>query len=74
MSDTQLLQHIERIEGLMSDKSDIMADIKDEFTLAKGNGYDPKAMKEVIKLRAMDKDARDNLLAVVELYKEAVGV
>ena len=74
MSDNQLIQHIERIEGLEEEKTDILDQIKDEFLLAKGNGYDVKAMKEVLKLRKMDKDARDNLITMVELYKDAVGV
>ena len=70
----RLKSFVERIERLNEEKSALQEDIKEVFSEAKSAGFDVKAMKEVIKLRKMEKHKRDELLEVVELYKQAVGV
>lgn len=65
---------IERIENLTAEKQGIADDIKDVYSEAKSAGFDPKAMKEVIKLRKKEKAEREAEEAMVELYKDALGL
>jgi uncharacterized protein (UPF0335 family) len=65
---------IERIETLNEEKKGIADDIKDVFAEAKGRGYDVKAMRSVIKLRAMEKHARQEAEALLDTYKTALGL
>jgi uncharacterized protein (UPF0335 family) len=65
---------IEHIENLNEVKKNISDDIKDVFLEAKSGGFDVKAMREIIKLRKKNKDERDAEEAMVELYKEALGL
>lgn len=69
-----LRQFMERIERLTEEKASIAGDIKDVFAEAKGQGYDTKAMREVLKIRAQDPDARQEHLAFVRLYADALGL
>ena len=55
----QLRSYIERIERLEEEKAALAADIKEVFAEAKANGFDVKIMRQVLKLRKMDKDDRD---------------
>lgn len=64
---------IERIERLEEDKAAVVADIKEVFGEAKGEGYDTKALREVIKYRRQDKAKRQEMEAIVDLYLSAVG-
>jgi len=70
----QLRQFIERIERLEEEKRGISDDIKDVYGEAKATGFDAKAMRAVIRLRAMDKAARDEAEAMIDLYKSALGL
>ena len=70
----QLRSLIERIERLLEDKSAIQEDIKDIYAEAKGNGFDTKAMRTIIRLRAKDKAERDEEEAILDLYKAALGL
>ena len=74
MSDDRLRLLIERIERLEAEKKGIGDDIKDVYTEAKMHGYDGKIMKAVIKLRAMKPDDRREMEAVLDLYKNALGI
>lgn len=65
---------IERIETLAAEKQDIADDIKDVYSEAKSAGFDPKAMKEVIKLRKKEKAEREAEEAMIEIYKDALGL
>lgn len=70
----QLLQYLERIERLEDEKKALMADIKDVYAEAKATGFDTKIMRQLIKLRSMDKELlaeQDDLLTT---YREAVGL
>ena len=52
----QLKQYIDRIERLETEKSALLDDIKQVFDEAKANGFDVKTMKQIIKLRKLDKN------------------
>jgi uncharacterized protein (UPF0335 family) len=65
---------IERIERLEEEKAGIASDIKDIFTEAKGNGFDTKTMKQIIKLRKMDASERAEYEALLDIYKAALGM
>lgn len=70
----ELKQLIERIERLEEEKRGIADDIKEVFAEAKGRGFDTKAMRELIKLRALPPQEREEAEAILELYKQALGV
>jgi uncharacterized protein (UPF0335 family) len=65
---------IERIETLNEEKKGISDDIRDVYALVKGEGYDTGAVKTVIKLRAMEKNDRDEMDAILDVYREALGL
>jgi len=69
-----LRQYVERIERLEEEKAGLMADIRDVYAEAKGHGLDPKIMRQVIKLRGMDRDSLMEQDAVLELYRSALGI
>ena len=53
----QLTQFIERIERLEEEKRALMADIRDVYSEAKGTGFEPKIMRQLVKMRAMDRES-----------------
>lgn len=69
-----LTAFIERIEKLEEEKKTISDDIKDVFAEAKGNGYDVKALRAVIRIRKQDKDERLEQEAILETYLHALGM
>lgn len=70
----QLKQYIERIERLEEEKAGTAADIRDVFAEAKGNGFDVKVMREVIKLRKLNRDEMDEKEFLLDAYKAALGM
>ena len=70
----QLKAFVERIERLEEEKKAIADDIRDVYAEAKGNGYDVKAMRQVVRLRKQDKDERAEYEAVLETYMHALGM
>lgn len=64
---------IERIERLEEDKGAILADIKEVFAEAKGEGYDVKTLRKVIAIRKQDKAKRQEEDAILDLYLSALG-
>jgi uncharacterized protein (UPF0335 family) len=70
----QLKAFVERIERLEEEKKAISDDIRDVYAEAKGNGYDVKAMRAVVRLRKQDKDERAEYEAVLETYMHALGL
>jgi uncharacterized protein (UPF0335 family) len=70
----QLKSLIERIEHLEEEKSALSGDIKEVYAEAKGSGFDPKIMRQIIKIRKMDKDALDEQESLLDLYKRALGM
>jgi uncharacterized protein (UPF0335 family) len=70
----QLRLFIERIERLEEEKKGIADDIKDVYLESKGQGYDTKTMRTIVRLRKMEKNARDEAEALLETYKAALGL
>lgn len=69
----KLKQFVQRIERLEEDKAGIAADIKDAYAEAKALGYDVKALRQVIKLRKQDRQEREELEAILDVYLLALG-
>lgn len=69
-----LKSFIERIERLTQEKSELADDIRDVFKEAKGNGYDMKALRAVLKLRKQAAAERQEQAAILETYMSALGM
>ena len=69
-----LKSFVERIERLDEERRAIAVDIKEVFAEAKGGGFDTKIMRQVIRLRRMDKDDLDEQESLLEIYKAALGM
>ncbi|MDB9869438.1 DUF2312 domain-containing protein [Alphaproteobacteria bacterium] len=72
--DDRLKSLIERVERLEEEKNNLLADIKEVFSEAKGLGYDPKIMRKVLIIRKMDIDDRLEQEALLETYRAALGI
>ena len=70
----QLTQFIERIERLEEEKRALMADIRDVYSEAKGVGFEPKIMRQLVKMRAMDRELLQEQDELLETYRAAVGL
>ena len=70
----RLRSFIERIERLEEEKAALAADIREVYAEAKSTGFDQKAMREVIRLRKMNKSDREEREHILDLYKRAVGL
>lgn len=70
----QLRAFVERIERLEEEKKCITDDIKDVFGEAKGNGFDVKILRLVLKIRKMDPARREEDEAILDLYLSALGM
>ena len=70
----QLTQFIERIERLEEVKRALMADIRDVYSEAKGTGFEPKIMRQLVKMRAMDRELLQEQDELLETYRAAVGL
>jgi len=69
----QLKTIIERVERLEEDKAAIGSDIKDVYAEAKGNGYDVKALRAIVRYRKEDAQDRAEREAIFETYLNALG-
>ena len=74
VSAEQLRLFIERIECLEEEKRGMMDDIKDVYNEAKSTGFDTKTMKTIVRLRRMEKHHRDEADALLETYRQALGL
>jgi uncharacterized protein (UPF0335 family) len=70
----QLRLLIERIERLEEEKKGIADDIKDVYGEAKSTGFDTKTIRQIVRLRRMEKHARDEADALLETYRQALGM
>jgi uncharacterized protein (UPF0335 family) len=70
----RLKSFIERLERLEDEKRDISEQIKDVFAEAKGEGFDIKTLRQVLKLRRMKPHDRTEQEELLELYKSALGM
>jgi len=73
-TDDRLRLLIERIERLEEEKKGIGDDIKDVYLEAKAVGYDVKTIKEIVKLRKMEPDARRERETLLDVYMAALGM
>jgi len=71
---SQLKALIERIEKLEEEKKAISDDIKDVYGEAKGNGFDTKALRTIIRMRKQDSDERAEQESILELYMQSLGM
>jgi uncharacterized protein (UPF0335 family) len=74
ISAEQLRLFIERIERLEEEKKGIADDIKDVYAEAKSTGFDSKTMRAIVRLRRMEKHHRDEADALLETYRNALGL
>lgn len=70
----QLRSIVERIERLEEEKAALAGDIKEVYAEAKGNGFDTKALRKVVRIRKMDASEREEQDAILETYLAALGV
>ena len=70
----QLKSVVERIEKLEEEKKAIADDIKEVYAEAKGNGFDVKILRYVIRLRKQDKTERQEQEALLDVYLNALGM
>lgn len=70
----QLKSFIERIERVEEDMSAIKEDRKEIYAEAKGNGFDTKILRLIVKLRKLDTAERQEEAAILELYAQAIGL
>jgi uncharacterized protein (UPF0335 family) len=70
----QLRAFIERIERLEEEKKAISDDIREIYAEAKGNGFDTKVLRQVVKIRKQDKAERAEQEAILDLYLHALGM
>ena len=69
-----LIRFIERIENLEQDAKQIAEDIKEVFSQAKAQGYEPKYIKQCIKLRAKNPDQLFEEDELMKMYRNAIGI
>ena len=74
ISAEQLRLFIERIERLEEEKKGIADDIKDVYAESKSNGYDTKTMRKIVALRRMEAHVRQEADALLETYRNALGL
>lgn len=70
----QLQLYVERIENLENDAKQITEDIKEVYSQAKAQGYDPKYIKQCIKLRAKDPDQLEEEDELLAMYRKALNI
>lgn len=70
----RLRSFIERVERLEEERAALSADIREVYSEAKGEGFDTKIMRQVVRLRKLDKADFQEREAILELYKRALGM
>lgn len=74
VSADQLRLFIERIERLEEEKKGIMDDVRDVYAEARSVGFDTKTMRAIVRLRRMEKHVREEADALLETYRNALGL
>jgi uncharacterized protein (UPF0335 family) len=70
----QLKSLVERIEHLEEEKAALTADIREVYSEAKGQGFDTKIIRQVVRLRKLDRADRQEQEAILDLYLAALGM
>lgn len=73
-SDEQLRLFIERIERLEEEKKGVGDDIRDVYLEAKSQGYDPKIMRKIVRLRKIPAHDRKEMETLLDVYASALGM
>ncbi len=73
-SGKQLRAFIERVERMEEEKAAIAQDIKEIYAEAKGNGFDTKVLRQIIRIRKQDANERAEQEALLELYEHSIGM
>lgn len=73
-SGAQIKSIVERVENLNEQKAALASDVKDIFAEAKSNGFDTKALRTLIKLRAIDPSKRKAEAEMLDVYMHAIGM
>jgi uncharacterized protein (UPF0335 family) len=73
-TDNQLRLFIERVERLEEEKKGIADDIRDTYAEAKSQGYDPKIMRQIVRLRKLPLHDRQEMEMLLDTYKAALGL
>ena len=74
ISKDQIKAIIERIENLEGEKKTITDDIRDVYVEAKGNGYDVKSLRTIVRMRKQDVNERQEQETILETYMQALGM
>jgi len=74
ISGDQLRQYIGRIEQLEAERKDVAEAVRDAYAEAKVNGFDPKVMRQLIRIRKLNPMERSEQEEVLEIYKHAMGM
>jgi uncharacterized protein (UPF0335 family) len=70
----RLRSYIERIERLEEEKANMAADIREIYSEAKGNSFDAKTMRQLVRLRKLDQSERNEQEEFLSLYQRALGM
>jgi uncharacterized protein (UPF0335 family) len=70
----QLRSFVERVERLEEEKAALAGDIREVYSEAKGSGFDTKIMRQVVRLRKLDRADFQEREAVLDLYMTALGM
>jgi uncharacterized protein (UPF0335 family) len=73
-ADDQLRLFIERIERLEEERKGVSDDIRDTYNAAKAQGYDARIMRQIVRLRKMEPHDRQEMEAILDTYKAALGL
>ena len=74
VSGERLRAFIERIERLEEEKKALTDDIREVYSEAKGTGFDVKVLRQIVRLRKMDSSDRSEMEAILDLYKNVLGM
>ncbi len=70
----RLRAFIERIERLEEEKAALAADIREVYSEAKGGGFDARIMRQIVRLRKLDRAERQEQDALLDVYKRALDL
>jgi uncharacterized protein (UPF0335 family) len=70
----QIKAFVERVERLEEEKKSYADDIRDVYAEAKGNGFDVKALRAIVKIRKQDVNERKEAQAILDTYCAAIGI
>ena len=65
---------VERIERLQEERKALGADVRDIFTEAKSAGFDPKVLRALIRIRAMEAAEVEEMESLLDVYRHALGM